>query len=153
MTTTLISSTQAAQRLDAALGDGSDYWLRFLQNNRRADRNPGRTIPVRISRGRPMYLADELDQYIDEERARRLRLNRVPTSLNGLLQALGQSSVGRMFDPRVSAQADSDTARFVQMVTADPLLVYRLDAEQARAIARRLVEAADAVKSALEDAA
>lgn len=146
----MLSPQAAQERLHEALGEPPGYWARFLANNRRSDRSPGVRIPFEHVSGRPLYLAEAIETFIDGERARRVGRHGLAGRPAEVMRAFGigegGSRTGRPFDAQICAQIDEATGEgFVQLVTPNPLAVYRLTIDQARALATDLIrEASDA---------
>nr|WP_315488349.1 hypothetical protein [uncultured Rhodoferax sp.] len=144
-----LSAADAEKYLQSSLGEPDGYWRVFLQNNRRPDRHPAYSIPVEVVRGRPHYLIADLDGFITHYRATELARGKTPGSLGEAMRALGGWPTGRPLNATVTPQVeDTSGITFIQMMVADPLLVFRLAPEQARALAADLTEAADALDRA-----
>jgi len=140
----LLSSTEAEDYLQAALGEPDGYWRIFLQNNRRPERKPTYAIPFEIVRRRPHYQRRDLDVYIELHRAAELQRGKVPGSTSQVLQSLGGWPTGRPFVGWVSTQVEEATGiKYVRLHLADPLAVYRLEPEEARAVPAEMQTAAD----------
>ena len=145
----VLTAGEAEKRLQAALGERDGYWRVYLQNNRRPDRQPSYAIPYSVERGRPVYMASDLDAFIANQKAESLERGQVPGRLDDALRAIGGWPTGRPWAGWITPQVEEGTGvTFVRVHLADPLAVYRLDPDQARAVARDLIESADQVDRA-----
>ena len=141
------SAPTAATYLSDQLGGKRDYWITWLAN----DRRPGRAhlIPPLDGPGRPLYLVAALDAFIDLERAKRLEKTGPSGRAAEVMQAFGIGSedgsrTGRKLACQVTGQLDEQTSQgFVQLSIASPFLIFRLDTDQARSLARSLIQEAD----------
>lgn len=130
----LLNQQTAAEMLQAALPEPEGYWRRFLANNRRTDRSPTYRIPIEKVGGGILYRADEIERFVAIEKSRRL----------GVVN-LGAPATGRKLDCEVTAQVDEATGKhFAQLIIRNPLMVFRLEAEQVRALAREFANMANA---------
>ena len=147
----LYSTQGAAEFLSSALPDGGDsaYWSSVLINNRRVDRTPVHRIPFsRIGKG-AFYTPEDLARFVDFEKARRVGSIKLSGRATEALQAFGVgekggSATGRRFEVAgITRQVDEATGKsFVRLITTEPLMVYRLELDEARAIAKKLIDAA-----------
>ena len=139
-----VAANEAAEYLQAKLGERAPYWRVFLQNNRRPDRNPIHAIPYQVRHGRPFYFAADLDEFIAHQQSSMVARGQVPGTLDDAMRAIGGWPTGRPWLASVMPQFEEGTGvTFVRVLLSDPLAVYRLDPEQAREVAARLIEAAD----------
>ena len=145
----VLTASEAEKHLQAALGERDGYWRVFLQNNRRPDRQPAHVIPYAVERGRPVYMSAALDEFIANQKADALDRGQVPGRLDDALRAIGGWPTGRPWAGWITPQVEEGTGvTFVRVHLADPLAVYRLDPDQARAVAKDLIESADQVDRA-----
>lgn len=143
-----LSSKEVADDLADRLGGTPSRWATWLAN----DRRPGRAhlLPPLRGPGRLRYLRAALDAYVDAERSRRARdttpAGRVAEALRAFgIGEEGGSSTGRRLDCQVLEQRDDgDGKPFVQVVVAKPLLVFRLEPDEAHRLAASLIAAARA---------
>lgn len=145
-----LSSSLAACVLSAELGESEAVWLRRLHNWRR----PTRASPLRWQEsetGRPVYPREDLNSFIEAERAKRVRSEGVSGRAVEVMRAFGigeegGSRTGRRLDCTVHGQLDEqEGVGFVQVLVANPMLVFRLSIDEARTMASKLLaEAADA---------
>jgi len=148
----LYSTQAAAEFLSRALPDEGDsaYWSSVLINNRRTDRAPVHRIPFcRIGKG-AFYAPEDLARFVEFEKGRRVGNIKLSGPAAEALQAFGigegGSATGRRFEVAgITLQSDEVTGKpFVRLITTSPLMVYRLELEEAKTIAKALSDAAKA---------
>lgn len=147
----LYTSSKAAVVLHEQLRDKTiAQWETWLRNNRNGTRNAVHSIPFeRVGKG-AMYRAEDLAKFVVWEKSRRLGTMKLSNRAAEALHAVGfgeqgGSATGRSLDCQVVAAIDEATGRhFAQLVIRNPLLVFRLESEQVRALAYELTEMADA---------
>lgn len=148
-----LTAADAERYLQAALGEPDGYWRVYLQNNRRPERKPAHVVPFHVVRGRPRYKRSDLDAHIAILRSNELQRGKVPGRLGDVMRAMGGTPTGRPFLPHITPQIEEgEGIGFVRLQIADPLMVFRLDPEQAREVAHQLMAAADAIDRAVEGA-
>lgn len=146
----MMTAAEAEQYLQSALGEREGYWRTYLQNNRRTERNPRHHIPYQVVRGRPRYEKAHLDQHIALVREDFARRGKVAGSVHEVFKAVGGCPTGRPFVATVSPQIEEgEGIGFLQLLISEPLLVYRLDLEQARQVAAEITEAVNVLERAL----
>ncbi|TDG24935.1 hypothetical protein EYW47_08925 [Paraburkholderia silviterrae] len=98
-----------------------------------------------------MYSRDDLASLIEFEKTKRIGGVKLSGRAAEAMRAFGigekgGSTTGRKLNvSAVTLQADQATgARFVQLITSDPLMVYRLEISEAKALAKELADAAHA---------
>lgn len=142
-----------AQALSGQLpGRSVAQWTLWLRNNRNQSRRvPYRINFVRISNG-TFYSPKEIEKFVEWEKSRRLGTIKPTDRSAEVMRAFGVgtssgSIAGRKLEiVDISHRIDRATGEtYVQLITGDPLMIYRLDARQARQVAARLVEAAGGV--------
>jgi hypothetical protein len=128
-----------------------EQWELWLRNNRNQVRKTVYRIDVVHISNRSFYRPQELAKFIQWEKSRRLGVMKLTGRAAEALRAYGigtatGSTTGRKLEiTGILDQTDEVTnEQFVQLIISEPLLVYRLDPEQARDIARRLYQAAGA---------
>lgn len=139
-----MTATQAEEFLRAALGQPEGYWRVFLQNNRRQDRQPTHPIRYAVQRGRPVYQISDLESFVAAQKKAAGARGQVAGTLDDALRAIGGWPTGRPFVGWITPQVEEGTGvTFVRIHLSDPLRIYRLDPEQARDVAKELLEAAE----------
>lgn len=139
----LLSQAEAAELLRAAFGDSRRYWTSRLQNERRDDRQSTvkSPIPWRKQDGRIVYARQALDVWVASELARRLARGLTPINRAGeVLEAFGsdgrEPATGRRLEYHLTAQFDEGRREhFAQLMITYPLLVFRLNRTQVKALA------------------
>lgn len=146
---TLYSTQGAGDWLAEAIpGKDSKYWQGVLIANRRNDRPQVHKIPfATVGRG-AFYTQEALQEFAEFEKVRRLGKMRLSPRATEALRAFGigesgGSSTGRKLTVTgINSQIDQATGlAFVQLITSDPLMVYRLEPDQAVAVGKELLEA------------
>lgn len=155
-----LSNTVAAQALGELLpteGKTHEQWLLWLQNNRNQARRVAYRIPhergIEGIGGGIFYRREELAKYADWEKSRQLGTLKLTGQAAEAMRAFGigtasGSTTGRKLKVSgIKPQIDEATGTaFVQLITDDPLMVYRLELEQAEAILHGLGEAIGACR-------
>lgn len=151
MEETLLNTQVAAETLHELIpSELPDYWRNFLINNRRTDRNSAYSVPiVYIGRG-AFYNPEELRKFADWENGRRIGKLKMTGRAAEVMRAFGigevsGGSTGRKLNVTgITAQIDQATKKpFVQLITAEPLMVYRIEPQQAKDIVREMQEIID----------
>lgn len=129
-----VTATAVAEHLAKNLGGKPSHWAIWLAN----DRKPGR-VNRRLQHvagpGRPRYNAYMVDAFIVEYKLAHPEIDQT------------KKRAGKSFTPHISPLTlaeGADTAG-VFFVVPKPLATFILTAAEARNIARRLIEAADAI--------
>ena len=148
----LLNSAVSSELLSELLPEkDAGQWLYWLSNNR----NPARPVSVRIPfekfAGGVFYRREELVKFAEFERSRKLGTIKLTGRAAEVVQAFGigtahGSATGKRLDnPTVTLQIDQGTRkRYVQLITANPLSVYRIELDTALALGKDLVEVAKA---------
>lgn len=131
-----ITSGLAARMLSASLGESEVIWLKRLANWRR----PGRKQPIgwiEREQGHPVYVADEVQTYIDNELAQR-PLTSVPqsTSNDATASATADASGSECF-VRVVWNAGNAQGTFCMSPESAAQLAMKLGTAAQRALAIR----------------
>lgn len=145
----LYGNSRAAQFLSQALTDRTpDQWALWLRNNRNLARHAPYRIDVVHLSNRSFYRPQELAKFIEWEKSRRLGVLKLSGRAAEAMLAYGigtatGSTTGRKLEVvGIYEQTDQVTSeRYVQLITGKPLMVYRLDLDQARDIATKLLHA------------
>lgn len=142
----LLNTQLAAERLQEAIHEPPGYWERYLLNNRRKDRNPEYLIPTQKLGGGIFYTPKDLAKFAAWEKSRRVGGIKVSGRAAEALRAVGfgepeGSTTGRKLDCAITPQLDEITKKhFVQILVKKPLLVFRVEVEQAKEIRDELSE-------------
>ncbi|MDR5811191.1 hypothetical protein [Caballeronia sp. LZ019] len=153
MTEELLSTQAAAELIAAEIDEsgGTAYWSRVLTNNRREDRNPPHRVAFQRLGGGAFYRPEDVAAFVEFEKSRRLGVLKLSGRAAEAVRAFGigekgGSATGRKLNvSALTLQLDQATgAHFVQLVTNDPLMVYRLELSEARALAKELADTAQA---------
>lgn len=151
----LLNTGVAAEHL-ASLNAGRNVaqWALWLQNNRNPARRAAYRVPYVKLGGGVFYDRDELDRFAEFERGRQLGAIKLTGRAAEVVKAMGIGTVGgsttgrRMTVTGVLGQIDEVTRQpFVQFITAEPFMVYRLDLQQAGDIAKGLLQAVQDAKT------
>ena len=145
----LLSNSVAAQVLAELIPDrSSEKWGQWLQNNRNQLRRASYRIPFVKMAGGVFYRREELAKFAEWEKSRQLGTIKLTGRAAEVVRAFGigtsgGSSTGRkLIVQGITAQTDEATgASFIQFITDDPLMVYRLEPEEAKNLARGLLVA------------
>lgn len=127
----------------------SEQWGLWLRNNR----NQSRKVPYRIGFERisnaTFYRPEELSKFVEWEKSRQLGVMKLTGRSAEVMRAFGigssnGSTTGRKLKILgINDQIDEATGQsFVQLIISEPLMVFRLDPEQAREVAAKLFKAA-----------
>lgn len=126
----------------------AEQWALWLQNNRNQSRRAAYRIPFERIAGGVFYRREELAKFAEWEKSRRLGRIKLTGRAAEVLQAFGIGTAGGSIAGRklnvtsITPQIDPASGKpFVQLVTDDPLMVYRLGLDQAKNIASELNEA------------
>jgi hypothetical protein len=138
---------------DAVPGETPAHWRTALSNNRKTDRNPPYRVPYStIGRG-AFYTVSDLLEYAEFEKARRMGKMKLTGRAAEVMRAFGigangGSATGRKLNVTgINPQVDESTGKlFIQLITNEPLMVYRIEVEQAESIASELKEAIECCK-------
>ncbi|VVP89042.1 hypothetical protein [Pseudomonas fluorescens] len=154
MTEELLSNSVAAQTLCELEPEKSvEQWMHWLQNNRNQSRRVPYRIPFERMAGGVFYRREELVSFIDWEKSRQLGALKLTGRAAEVMRAYGigeksGSATGRKLKvTAINPQVDEATGTpFVQFITSDPLMVYRLELDEAEAIIREMAEAVGVCK-------
>lgn len=130
-----ISTAETATYLAKILGGTAASWWTRLAN----DRKPGRVkklLMIEPGPGRPRYSAVVVEAFVRDQLEKRQTLAVRPSK-----------SMTRRFTPTILAMTHEQGADepFVLLVTGAPLATYQLSADEARNLARRLINAAEEI--------
>jgi hypothetical protein len=152
MTEELLSNSVAAQMLhDLEPEKTPEQWMHWLQNNR----NQSRTVPYRIAfermAGGVFYRQEELTAFIEWDKSRKLGTLKLTGRAAEVMRAYGigeksGSATGRRLKVSgINPQVENGVP-YIQLITNDPLMVYRLEVDEAEAIIQEMAEAVGVCK-------
>lgn len=138
-----LTATETAEHLSKVLGGKASHWAIWLANDRRPTR-VNKLLPQEPGPGRPRYDATLIDNFALEYK----RTHQLPDSR----LAIKKSSNGD--NSRLAASITALTAEngavvpAVLLVISKPLVTFQLTPDEARAMAARLVNAANQIEEA-----
>jgi hypothetical protein len=153
----LLNSKAAAEWLNEALpGESVGYWQRWLTNNRSQTRRVPYRIPFQTVVGfkAAHYGVDELARFVEFEKQRQLGSVTLTGRAAEVMRAYGigekgGSTTGRKLKVSgIHPQVDETGKPYVQLITDDPLMVYRIEVADAVAVLKELSAAVDVCKRA-----
>lgn len=144
----LLNTSTAAAMLGELMTDKTpEQWMLWLQNNRNKSRRAAYRIPTEKMGGGVFYLREELCKFAEFEKSRRLGAITLTGRAAEIVHAFGIGTAGgsttgrKMGKPNISLQIDEATReRFIQFAISNPLMVYRLELNEAKFIAQELTE-------------
>ncbi|MFM0406835.1 hypothetical protein [Paraburkholderia dipogonis] len=141
----LLSSSATAAVLAEQIPDKtSAQWTLWLQNNRNPARNAVYRVPFERVSGGVFYRADEVAKFAEWEKSRKLGTLKLTGPATEALRAFGigeqgGGTTGRRLDCDITVQVDPANSRpYAQLLIKNPLLVFRLEAEQVKQLHREL---------------
>ena len=126
-----------------------EQWELWLRNNRNNSRKAIYRVASELIGRSAYYTHEELNRFVEFERQRYVGTLKLPGRAAEVMLAFGVgqaggSTTGRVFDYQISPQIDACTdTPFVQLVTQNPLRIWRLSTDQAKEFASELIEAAN----------
>jgi hypothetical protein len=150
-----LDTRAAAQYLhDRLPGESVKYWSLRLNNLRRKDRRQPFPLNFAEVKGKSGYYAqDDLAQYVEFEKARRTDKAKLTGRAAELARAFGAgepggSSYGRKlaYTVMLGFEEGDVSKQFVRLMIERPLGVFRLEADEAAALAAELADAVKAIK-------
>lgn len=156
-----LETRAAAQYLHGQLpGQDLKFWSLKLVNLRRKDRPRPFTLDFAKVEGKAgFYSEDDLNRYVEYEKARRTEKPRLTGRAAELTRAFGLGeadggSYGRKlaYNIQLGFEEGDATRQFVRLMIERPLGVFRLDADEADALAKDLQETAAAIRRHAKEA-
>jgi len=153
----LLNSKAAAEWLNEALpGQSAEYWQRWLANNRNQARRAPYRIPFQSIVGfkAAQYEPDELAKFVEFEKQRKLGSITLTGRAAEVMRAYGIGEKGGSTSGRklkvsgIYPQVDEAHRPYVQLILDDPLLVYRIEVDEAEGLLKELSEAIQVCKRA-----
>jgi len=147
--TELLSRQASAEWLAQQLPDkNAAQWALWLRNNSNSARRAVYRVPVEQVGRSAFYQPDELRKFVEFEKQRQLGTLKLTGRAAEVMRAYGIGSSGGSTTGRklnvtaINPQIDEATGKpYIQFITGDPLMVYRLEPGDAKNIARDLIEA------------
>lgn len=147
-TNELLSTQAAAEYLSLHLsGKSTEQWALWLRNNRNQARRAIYRVKSEQMGRMAVYAPDELAAFVEFERSRNLGTIKLTGRAVEVMRAYGLgestgSTTGRKLTvTSVNLQIDNITQKaYVQVITSEPLMVYRLEPEQAIQIGAELTK-------------
>lgn len=149
MATEEILNTQAAAELltESLPEKTADQWGLWLRNNRNQSRPAIYRVKAEQIGRVAFYTREELAAFVEFEQSRQLGTIKLSGRAVEALQAVGYGTAGGSMTGRklkisgITPQVDQVTGQlFIQIIQSEPLMVYRLELEEAKAIAKDLNE-------------
>ncbi len=145
----LYSISVAAAYLSKHLTDKSpEQWRLALQNNRSPSRAVAFRIPYEKLGGGVFYGRNELARFVEFEKMRQLGTIKLSGRAVEALKAYGVGEAGGSLTGRklnvtgINPQVDEATGKmFIQVIVDSPLMVYRLELDEAKSISQELISA------------
>ena len=155
----LLNNNVAATVLSELLNDKTpEQWAVWLQNNRNQSRRVPYRIPFERMAGGIFYHREELAKFAEWEKSRQLGTIKLTGRAAEVVRAFGigksgGSTTGRKLNiTGINPQIDDVTGKpYVQLITDDPLMVYRLEVSEARSLANELGEVVEVCERAVQD--
>lgn len=160
MATEEILNTQAAAELLTGVfpEKTAEQWALWLRNNRNQSRPAIYRVKAEQIGRVAFYTHEELAAFVEFEKSRQLGTIKLSSRAAEALQAVGFGTAGGSMTGRklkitgITPQVDQETGQlFIQIIQSEPLMVYRLELEEAKAIAKELNETIAYLKRTQKD--
>ena len=150
----LLDTDAAGRWLSQAMPDKtSAQWALWLRNNRNQSRQASYRIDVQRFGKKACYLPVDLERFVDWEKSRQLGTVKLSGRVVEVMRAYGINEVGggnygRKLDYEVqlSSEQDRPDRQFVRLMIKRPLGVFRLEADEAEALAKELLATAQVIR-------
>lgn len=144
----LFSTAAASELLAQQLPDKSaEQWALWLRNNRNHSRKAIYRVQAQQLGRMAVYTIEELTKFIEFEKQRQLGTIKLTGRAAEVMRAYGIGVAGggttgrAMSVTAINLQTDPVTGRpYIALVLNEPLMVYRIEVDQARSIGKELVE-------------
>lgn len=154
MTEELFNSATAGQLLSETLpAKTPEQWALWLRNNRNQTRQASYRVTHQRFAGGVFYLRDDLMKFVEWEKSRQLGTIKLSGRTAEVIQAFGLGeadggSYGRKlaYNVQLGFEEGNAAKQFVRLMIERPLGVFRLDADEADALAKELQETAAAIR-------
>jgi hypothetical protein len=144
----LLSTAAAAEYLSQHLPDKSpEQWALWLRNNRNHSRKAVYRVKAQQLGRMAVYTPDELVKFVEFEKQRQLGTIKLTGRAAEVMRAYGIGEAGggttgrTMNVTAINLQNDPVTGKpYIALVLNEPLMVYRLEVDQARSVSKELAE-------------
>lgn len=150
----LLDTDAAGHRLSKALTEKTPaQWALWLRNNRNQSRHASYRISVQRFGKKACYLPVDLERFVDWEKSRQLGTVKLSGRVVEVMRAYGMDEVGGSnygrkldYEVQLSAEQDRPDKQFVRLMIKRPLYVFRLEADQAEALAKELLDLVQVIR-------
>jgi hypothetical protein len=150
----LLDTDAAGRWLSQELSDKTPaQWALWLRNNRNQSRHASYRIDVQRFGKKACYRPVDLERFVDWEKSRQLGTVKLSGRVVEVMRAFGMDEVGggnygRKLDYEVqlSSEQDRPDKQFVRLMIKRPLGVFRLEADEAEALAKELLDTAQVIR-------
>lgn len=150
----LLTNSLAARTLHEVFPDKTpEQWTLWLQNNRNQARSVPYRIPFERMHGGVFYEVAQLNRFADYEKSRQLGTIKLTGRAAEAMQAFGIGEAGGgtygrklAYSVQLGFEEDDSSRQFVRLMIERPLGVFRLEAEEAEALAAELLDVANAIR-------
>ena len=150
----LLDTDAAGRRLSQALTEKTPaQWALWLRNNRNQSRHASYRISVQRFANKACYLPVDLEKFVAWEKSRQLGTVKLSGRVVEVMRAYGMDEVGGSnygrkldYEVQLSAEQDHPDKQFVRLMVKRPLGVFRLAADEAEALAKELLDTAQAIR-------
>lgn len=144
----VVKLNMVEELLNEAIKEREGYWRNYLINNRKPERHQVYRIPYQKIGRDIYYQTDEVAKFIEWEKSRRLGTVKLTGRAAEALRAFGigedgGGTTGRKLEVTgINAQFDEVRREpYIQLITNNPLMVFRIPIEQAKQISAEFAEA------------
>lgn len=156
MTAEWLSTQAAGEYLSQQFpAKSAEQWALWLRNNRNQARRAIYRVKAELIGRSAFYAPEELEAFLTFEKSRQRGAIKLTGRAAEVMHAYGigtsaGSGTGRKLKVTgINPQIDEVTGKpYVQLITHDPLMVYRLEPEQAKTISDELAEVVACCKRA-----
>ena len=150
----LLDTDAAGRWLSGALSDKTPaQWALWLRNNRNQSRHASYRVNVQRFGKKACYLLVDLERFADWEKSRQLGTVKLSGRVVEVMRAYGMDEVGGSnygrkldYEVQLSSEQDRPDRQFVRLMIKRPLGVFRLEADEAEALAKELQATAQAIR-------
>ncbi|CAM3319246.1 hypothetical protein [Polaromonas hydrogenivorans] len=150
----LLDTDAAGRWLSQALPEKTPaQWALWLRNNRNQSRHASYRINVQRFGKKACYLPVDLERFVDWEKSRQLGTVKLSGRVVEVMRAYGMDEVGGSnygrklaYEVQLSFEEGSPDKQFVRLMIKRPLGIFRLEADEAEALAKELLVIAHAIR-------